>query len=148
MEAWVQMTGYAGTEVEQRGGGTVSAFRLACTPRVRLKGGEWGDGHTTWINVSCFRGLAANVAASIRKGDAVIVSGKLRTSVWEKDGQTQERLTLEADTIGHDLNRGTAMFRRTPRAVPVANDADREPDEVDRAGPNAEEREARDAEAA
>ena len=40
MEALVQMTGYVGTEVDHRGGGAVSAFRLACTPRVRLKGGE------------------------------------------------------------------------------------------------------------
>ena len=98
--------------------------------------------------MSCFRGLAANVAASIRKGDPVIVSGKLRTSVWEKDGQTQERLTLEADAIGHDLNRGTAMFRRTPRVASEPNDAEAPEDEVGLAGPNAEERAAQDAEAA
>ena len=148
MEAWVQMTGYAGTEVEQRGGGTVSAFRLACTPRVKLKGGEYGDGNTTWIDVSCFRGLAANVAASIRKGDALIVTGRLRTSVWEKDGQTRERVTLEADVIGHDLTRGTAMFRRTPKVTAEPRDGDEPNDEMSLAGPTAEEREAQAAEAA
>jgi single-strand DNA-binding protein len=148
MEAWVQMTGYAGTEVDQRGGGTVSAFRLACTPRVKLKGGEYGDGNTTWIDVSCFRGLATNVAASIRKGDPVIVSGRLRTSVWEKDGQTRERLTLEADVIGHDLTRGTAIFRRSPRATPEPRDGEEPEDELGLAGPPAEEREAQAAEAA
>ena len=68
MEALVHITGYAGSEVEIRGNGTVSAFRLACTPRVRTKG-EWADGNTTWIEVSCFRLLAEHVAASVRKGD-------------------------------------------------------------------------------
>ena len=67
MEAQVYITGYAGTEVETRGNGTVSAFRLACTPRIKTKGG-WGDGNTTWIEVSCFRTLAQHVAQSVRKG--------------------------------------------------------------------------------
>ena len=142
MEAQVQMTGYAGTEVEIRGGGTVSAFRLACTPRVKSKGGEYGDGNTTWIDVSCFRTLAAHVASSVRKGDPVIVLGKLRTSVWEKDGQSRERIVLEADIIGHDLTRGTAIFRRAPRTAIEPQDGDEPNDEVERAGPSVEERSA------
>jgi single-strand DNA-binding protein len=140
MEALVQMTGYAGTEVDVRGGGSVSAFRLACTPRVRSKGGEFSDGNTTWIDVTCFRSLATHVAASIRKGDPVIVVGRLRTSVWEKDGQTRERIGLEAETVGHDLTRGTAIFRRAPRATVDPTDADEPDDEVERAGPSVEER--------
>jgi single-strand DNA-binding protein len=140
MEALVQMTGYAGTEVDVRGGGSVSAFRLACTPRVRGKGAEYSDGNTTWIDVTCFRSLATHVAASIRKGDPVIVVGKLRTSVWEKDGQTRERLGLEAETVGHDLTRGTAIFRRASRPSVEPTDADEPDDEVERAGPSAEER--------
>ena len=80
MEAQVHITGYAGTEVEVRGNGTVSAFRLACTPRIRTKSG-WSDGNTTWIEVACFRTLAQHVAQSVRKGDPVVVVGKLRTNV-------------------------------------------------------------------
>ena len=142
MEALVHMTGYAGTEVDVRGGGSVSAFRLACTPRVRSKGGEFSDGNTTWIDVTCFRSLATHAAASIRKGDPVIVVGRLRTSVWEKDGQTRERIGLEAETVGHDLTRGTAIFRRAPRATVDPTDADEPDDEVERAGPSVEERSA------
>jgi single-strand DNA-binding protein len=141
MEAQVHITGYAGSEVEVRGGGKVSAFRLACTPRIRTKDG-WGDGNTTWIDVACFRTLAQHVAESVRKGDPVLVVGKLRTNVWEKDGQTHERLVLEADMVGHDLTRGTAVFRRRPRltssdtrGTPEAPD-----DEVEAAGLSAEER--------
>jgi single-strand DNA-binding protein len=142
MEALVHITGYAGTEVEVRGQGNVSSFRLACTPRVRVKGGEYGDGNTTWIEVSCFRGLAEHVAASIRKGDPVLVIGRLRTSVWEKNGQTFDRLGIEADTVGHDLSKGTSMFRRKPRVsvTDAAEVAEPPHDEVAEAGPNAEER--------
>jgi single-strand DNA-binding protein len=151
MEALVHITGYAGSEVEIRGNGTVSAFRLACTPRVRTKGG-WADGNTTWIEVSCFRLLAEHVAASVRKGDPVVVVGKLRTSVWEKDGQTHERLALEADLVGHDLNRGTSAFRRRPRlSSSDSRETDGAPppeDEVEAAGLSAEERAAQAAQAA
>ena len=116
MEALVQMTGHVGTEVDIRGNGSVTAFRLACTPRVRSKDGEYSDGNTTWIDVTCFRSLATHVAASIRKGDPVIVVGRLRTSVWEKDGQTRERIGLEAETVGHDLTFGVSAFTRVVRA--------------------------------
>jgi single-strand DNA-binding protein len=142
MEALVQMTGHVGTEVDIRGGGTVTAFRLACTPRVRGKGGEYSDGNTTWIDVTCFRSLAAHVADSVRKGDPVIVIGKLRTSVWSKDGQTRERLGLEAETVGHDLTRGTAIFRKSVRPSAEPADGDEPQDEIDQAGMSAEERRA------
>jgi single-strand DNA-binding protein len=141
MEAQVHISGYAGTEVEVRGGGTVSAFRLACTPRIRTKDG-WGDGNTTWIEVACFRTLAQHVAESVRKGDPVLVVGRLRTNVWEKDGQTHERIVLEAEMVGHDLTRGAAVFRRRPR--PTSSDArdtgEAPEDEMEAAGLSAEER--------
>jgi single-strand DNA-binding protein len=142
MEALVQMTGHVGTEVDIRGNGSVTAFRLACTPRVRGKGGEFSDGNTTWIDVTCFRSLAAHVAASVRKGDPVIVIGKLRTSVWTKDGQTRERLGLEAETVGHDLSRGTAIFRRSVRPNTEPTDGEEPPDEFEQVGLSAEERRA------
>lgn len=149
MEAQVHITGYAGTEVESRGNGTVSAFRLACTPRIRTKSG-WTDGNTTWIEVACFRTLAQHVAQSVHKGDPVLVVGKLRTNVWEKDGQTYERLVLEADMVGHDLNRGTSAFQRTPRLTTADSREPDEPpeDEVEAAGPSAQERTAQGAQAA
>jgi len=149
MEAQVHITGYAGTEIESRGNWTVSAFRLACTPRIKTKNG-WGDGNTTWIEVACFRTLAQHVAQSVRKGDPVIVVGKLRTNVWEKDGQTHERLVLEADMIGHDLNRGTSAFQRPPRLTATDPPEAEEPpgDEVETAGLSVEERTAQSAQAA
>lgn len=115
MEAFVHMTGYVGGDLEVRNSTTtIASFRLACTPRIR-RGGDWVDGQTTWLSVTCFRSLAEHALASVKKGDPLIVVGKLRTSVYEKDGEVVERLSLEATTLGHDLTRGTAEFRRTER---------------------------------
>ena len=58
MEAFVHMTGYVGGDVEVRNStATIASFRLACTPRIR-RGGDWVDGQTTWLSVTCFRTLA------------------------------------------------------------------------------------------
>lgn len=119
MEALVTMSGWVGGDIEYRNSKTATAsFRLACTPRVWRPGG-WTDGETTWFTVTCFRTLAENAAASIAKGDAVVVSGKLRTQVWERDGVPYERTVLEAQVIGHDLTRGTSAFRKLERQQPV-----------------------------
>ena len=120
MEAFVQMTGYVGGDVNLRKATVpVADFRLASTPRVWRDGG-WIDGPTTWITVKAFRTLAENLAFSLRRGDPVIVIGRLRTSTWERDGQTHERLELDAVTVGPDLRRGSAHFRKNVRPDPAA----------------------------
>jgi single-strand DNA-binding protein len=124
MEAFVQMTGYVGGDVTMRNAAVpIADFRLASTPRVFRDGG-WTDGPTTWITVKAFRGLAQNAATSLRRGDPVIVIGRLRTSTWERDGQSFERLELDASTIGHDLRRGSAHFWKAQRPEPAQQDAE------------------------
>jgi single-strand DNA-binding protein len=62
--------------------------------------------------------------SSISKGQPVIVTGRLRTSEWEHDGETHSRLVLDATTIGHDLSRGTSVFRRsTPRPAETVSES-------------------------
>ena len=115
MEAYVHMTGHVGGDVEFRNNTVATAsFRLACTPRIR-RAGDWTDGETTWLTVTCFRSLAEHAASSVCKGDPIVVVGRLRTQVWTKDGVQQERTVLEASTIGHDLTKGTSAFNRSER---------------------------------
>ena len=120
MEAMVWMTGHLGSEVEVREvaeGVCYATFRLACTPRV-WKGGDWCDAETTWVGVSCTKVLALNVKASLGKGDPVVVVGRLRTRRWQdKAGEERESLTIEAQSVGHDLTRGTAAFSRSAKPV-------------------------------
>lgn len=120
MDAQIWMTGNVGSEVEYRqvrDDLAFASFRLACTPRTR-KAGDWVDGETTWIAVSCSRSLAEHVRSSVGKGDPVIVVGRLRTTRWtDNQGVDQERMIIEATSIGHDLTRGTASFRKAIRPV-------------------------------
>ncbi len=120
MDAQIWMTGNVGSEVEYRqvrDDLAFASFRLACTPRTR-KAGDWVDGETTWIAVSCSRSLAEHVKSSVGKGDPVIVVGRLRTTRWtDLLGVDQERMIIEATSIGHDLTRGTAAFHKAIRPV-------------------------------
>ncbi len=118
MEATVTISGNVGNQVrfhELDGGAGVASFPLACTPRLR-RDGEWTDGPTLWVQVSCWRVLAERVRDSVKRGDAVIVQGRLRPDVWvDDDGSTRESLLVEATSVAHDLRRGTTSFTRPGR---------------------------------
>ena len=117
MEAQVWMTGRVGGDVDVRESASSpwSTFRMACTPRV-VRGGEWGDEQTTWVTVSCSHRLAEHVRLSLRKGDPVIVVGKLRTRRWfDANGVEHEQLQIRASSVGHDLSIGTSSFYRPRR---------------------------------
>jgi len=124
-EAGVTFQGWVGTDVAHRETphGNVANFRVGVSPRIRKKDGTWVDGTTSWFSVTCWRALADNVAESVRKGEPVIVHGRLRTDVWERgDGQKSETYVVEATHVGHDLLRGTSSFNRTLSAARTEED--------------------------
>lgn len=103
------------------GGAEVAGFRVASTSRRFDKAEQrWVDSGALFLSVSCWRALGANAAASLRRGDPVVVTGKLTTRTYEKDGQTRSVAELEALAIGPDLARGTAVFRRSARPPEAA----------------------------
>ena len=94
---------------------SVATIRVGVTPRLK-RDGEWVDGETAWYSVTAWRTLADHVHESVRKGDAVIVHGRLRTETWTPDeGAPSTTLHVEASLIGHDLTRGKSHFFRPPR---------------------------------
>ncbi|MET9023099.1 single-stranded DNA-binding protein [Actinopolymorpha sp. NPDC004070] len=118
-ETMITIAGNVATElrfVRSDRGTSLVSFRLASTPRRydRNQGG-WVDGHTTYVTVVCWRTLAENVAGSLHKGDPVVVFGRLRVENWEREGKTGTTVEVEAQSLGHDLSRGTSAFRRTRR---------------------------------
>lgn len=120
MEATVTITGNVGSEIQLRRSEEFSYlnFRVATTPRIRRQG-NWVDGETTWIGVYCARALAEHVSASVAKGDPVVVMGRLRTYRWKgPQDEENERIYIDAIAVGHDLNRGTAVFHKTLRQAP------------------------------
>lgn len=98
----------------------ITSFRLASTPRRRDRAGQWVDGDTTWLNVTCWRHLAANAAASVHKRDRIVVHGRLRVRPYTTaEGVQRVAVEVEADAVGHDLAFGTSDFTRIRRAEPV-----------------------------
>jgi single-strand DNA-binding protein len=46
----------------------------------------------------------------------VVVVGRLRASTWTNaQGVAMTSFEVDAQVVGHDLNRGTTVFTRTPR---------------------------------
>ncbi|GGO81057.1 single-stranded DNA-binding protein [Wenjunlia tyrosinilytica] len=120
-ETTVTLVGNAATEVKYRETPTgipVASFRLAVTARRwdRERNG-WVDAQTSFYTVWSWRGLAGNVATSVGRGDPLVVQGRIRVREWEKDGQRQTTVEIDAGAVGHDLSRGTSAFRRGARAA-------------------------------
>jgi single-strand DNA-binding protein len=119
-EIFVTVTGNVGSPPRSavtKGGHPVSSFRLGSTPRRydRAQGG-WVDGPTSWFTVSCWRQLADHVTSCIGMGNPVVVHGKLRVREFTRgDGTPATSLEIEATSVGIDLNRGTAFFKRDDR---------------------------------
>jgi len=107
----------------------VTGFRVASTPRrFDQSGSQWRDGETIFLSVTCWRRLAQNAAASLHKGDGVIVQGRLISrSFDDKEQQRRSVLEVEALSVGPDLNRGTAQLVRTARTATGTADPWAEP---------------------
>lgn len=89
------------------------SFRIASDERRfdREQQG-WVEGHTNWFGVVAFRGLANHAHESFKKGDRVIVTGRLRVRKWEKDEKRGTSVEIEADSIGHDVRFGVTQFEK------------------------------------
>lgn len=125
-ETYVTLQGWVGGDVEVRevGDATCASFRVGCTPRFN-RGGSWVDGETSWYTVNCWRTLGRNVKESLRKGDAVVVHGRVRVDVWQREGQPPSTTWfVDATFVGHDLTKGTSTFLKAARPAPGPDAAD------------------------
>jgi single-strand DNA-binding protein len=68
-----------------------------------------------WFTVQGYRQLAGNMGCSIKKGQRVIVVGRLKLASWERDGRIFHKAEINADAVGHDLKWGSANYIRTPK---------------------------------
>jgi single-strand DNA-binding protein len=125
-ETYVTLWGNIATDpktMSTAAGVRITKFRLACTASRRdQQSGEFIDGVTSWYSISCWRELAINVAASLLKGDPVVVYGKQVVREWEtEDGKKGTDVSIDAVAVGHDLRRGQARFQRIkrPQDTPV-----------------------------
>ncbi|MET9567771.1 single-stranded DNA-binding protein [Streptomyces virginiae] len=116
----VTLVGYVATQVDYKEtvNGPSARFRFAVTPRYFDRRTEaWTDGATSFYTVWARRTLAVNLAGSVSVGEPLVVHGRLRVREDPPDGEGNRRFGAEIDAtaVGHDLNRGTAAFRRVVR---------------------------------
>jgi single-strand DNA-binding protein len=128
-ETFVTLSGWLGNDVSlrQAAGVPVAGFRVASTPRRFQRSTQtWEDGDTQWYSVNAWRALAENCEQSLRRGDSVVVHGKLSAHVWtNKAGLEVTTFEVEAAFVGHDLNRGTSAFQRRKAPAPTGPDSAR-----------------------
>ncbi|MGK5630838.1 single-stranded DNA-binding protein [Streptomyces sp. URMC 123] len=116
------VVGNAATRVEcweGSDGAAVAKFRLATTARWWDRQSQaWTEGRTSFYTVWARRSLAVNLAASVAVGEPLMVHGRLRVRDEERGGQRWVSAEIDAVAVGHDLARGTAVFRRVSAAKP------------------------------
>jgi single-strand DNA-binding protein len=120
-DANIDLAGFVASEPSFKlldNGTSTAKLRVAYTERrFNRETGEWGDGPTSFVTVLCWRTLADNVAVCLRKGEPVLVRGRLRVREYhDREGSPRTVTEVGASSVGHDLSRGVAHFSRTRRA--------------------------------
>lgn len=131
-ETYVTLQGWVGNDVELRevGDSPCVSFRVGSTPRWQ-RGGTWVNGDTAWFTVNCWRSLARNVAESVGRGDAVVVHGRVKVDVWEREGHPPSvAWVVDATFVGHDLSKGVSTFTKAIRTTTTDTGVDEEMKEV------------------
>ncbi|NHN55868.1 single-stranded DNA-binding protein [Calidifontibacter sp. DB0510] len=116
-EATITIVGNVVAEPESRttrNGDPLVNFRVAVNPRYKdNRTGEWKDGTTEYYRVTAFRRLATNIDRSVRKGEQVMVVGRVETNTWTgNDGGQHSSMQIVASYVGHDLMMGTSKFTK------------------------------------
>ena len=100
------------TEPELRfapSGTAVVKMRLVASSQKRQDDGSWSDDKTLWLGATAFGTLAEHIADTFAKGDLVIVTGRLVTEDWERDGQKRSEVRMLVDSAGASIR-----FRKIP----------------------------------
>jgi single-strand DNA-binding protein len=112
-------------------GKPVANLTVACNPRrLDQTTDQWVDGTPTFWSCQVWGPAAESVADSIRKGDRVMVIGRVKANVWTpSEGEhadiEQKRLDVIVDEIGLSLRFHPAKTVKTARATTVtAGDGD------------------------
>lgn len=117
-EPHISLAGYLGATPKLRLSPTgipVTSLRIATTPSRKV-GDEWKDGETIWFGVTCWKGLAENVVASLHKGDRVTITGRLAQRTWKaEDGTDRIDLDIDATDVGVDLKRYAVDVKKPVR---------------------------------
>lgn len=123
MSSPITLTGRLAKDPELRfaaTGNAVASFTVVTSGRKFDKDtNKWVDIDVTYWNVSAFKQMAENVVESMRKGDRIIVTGKMKSRKYEdKEGNNRTVWEVAADHVGVDLFQVSATVNRVDRGMP------------------------------
>ena len=119
--ATVTIVGRAGTNptVSASPKGDRVTFRVISTERRFDEARQdWVDGDEYGVSVVCWRGLASSVLTTVRKGDPIVVIGRISTRKYEKNGGVEYFTDVKGDFVGLDVQAGQPLLQehfRDPR---------------------------------
>jgi single-strand DNA-binding protein len=125
MSTPVNLTGRLTADPEMRfsaKGSPVAKFTVVTSRRVRdAQSGEWSDADTSFWDCVAFGQLAENIAESLTKGTAVLVTGRAAQRTWEtKEGEKRRSVEVTADEVAASLRFATCKVARVDRSKPAA----------------------------
>ncbi|MBM6404279.1 single-stranded DNA-binding protein [Phycicoccus sp. CSK15P-2] len=101
--------------------GSFTTFRVAQSERRPDRGepGRWVESEPSFYDVSVSKASGENAARCLRKGQPVLVYGKLKVRQFRRDdGSYGASTELEAYALGHDLRWGVTAFTRNADLEP------------------------------
>lgn len=86
-------------------------FRVAAS-YGQMVSGSWVNYDTLWFTAKAWGDLAEHLAQSFKRGDPVILCGRLGEDHWMRSGQRLSSMVLHLHCAGHDLTRGEAHYTK------------------------------------
>jgi single-strand DNA-binding protein len=87
-------------------------LRVACSERIKDEAtGQWREGPTKFVDVTCFGKLAENVGEHLVRGNRIIAGGTWQRETWTgDDGQAHQRVSLLARDLGPSVTFRAARY--------------------------------------
>lgn len=115
-------------ELRQAGSTQVLGFTICYDERYK-QGDEWKS-RPNYFDVSVFGRLGESLAQELSKGSKVVVSGRLRQTSWEKDGQRHYSTGIVATDVV-TMQQRAQQQQRQYQQQPVVAAAPPQPDVYD-----------------
>ena len=79
-------------------GSAVADVGVAINSRRKGNDGQWVE-ETTFVDVTFWKRDAEILAEYVRKGDSILVDGRLKLDTWERDGKRQSKLSVVCERL-------------------------------------------------
>lgn len=117
----ITIAGRAVADAELRftpSGAAVCNFRIAANDSKKLDDGSWENQEQIFVNVAVWKDAAEPVAEAVRKGDELIVTGRIFTREYEHNGEKKSSLEMKFPTVAKIITapRGQGQARAPQNA--------------------------------